>query len=298
MSVDPVFIGIAGDSGAGKSTFVKDIATLLGRDKVRTISFDDYHSLDRVERKAVGITPLHPRANNLGLALEHLFLLKQGKKVLKPIYDHSTGSFGGPEWVVPMPYIICEGLHPFFFKSLAELYDMKVYYDTEMDLKFNWKVKRDTAERGYTVEQVAKEIRLRQRDIRNFVEPQCALADIIIKLKISKNSSSAIGVDWKEPVDDPWIKKYLKACNFDNWQCFAEWYAGRKMNVFGLYDDLNQEQLKDLSGIFSISRDLLSRVQEKEVVPYRTMLVLFAARIKQIRASKDKDNEVVFKNAV
>jgi phosphoribulokinase len=167
-----------------------------------------------------------------------------------------------------------------------------------MELKFNWKVKRDTAERGYTVEQVAKEIRLRQRDIRNFVEPQCALADIIIKLKISKNSSSAIGVDWKEPVDDPWIKKYLKACNFDNWQCFAEWYAGRKMNVFGLYDDLNQEQLKDLSGIFSISRDLLSRVQEKEVVPYRTMLVLFAARIKQIRASKDKNNEVVFKNAV
>ncbi|MDY0323328.1 MAG: phosphoribulokinase, partial [Candidatus Carbobacillus sp.] len=85
-------VGIAGDSGAGKSTFVSELRELIGPEKVTVISIDDYHSLDRAERTRVGVTALHPwKANNLGLLIEHVWQLKAGKEIAKPIYDHSDG---------------------------------------------------------------------------------------------------------------------------------------------------------------------------------------------------------------
>lgn len=63
------------------------------------IDADDYHTLDRKQRKALGITPLNPQANDLDLLAEHLRQLKEGRPVRKPVYDHRTGTFGDPEEV-------------------------------------------------------------------------------------------------------------------------------------------------------------------------------------------------------
>lgn len=276
----PVLVGIAGDSGSGKSTFVKTLSNLLGEKNVREICFDDYHSLDRQERQAVGITPLHPRANNLGLAIEHMWILKQGKKILKPVYDHSTGKFGEPEWVFPVPYIICEGLHTFYFSVLASIYDLKIYYDTDLELKIIWKIQRDVIERGYFAEKVIEEIRERQKDIRNFVEPQSQYADILLKLKPQSNTSEIV-VQWNESLESNWFKSVLNEP--EGWNSHTEWYGGKKWNV---YEINSKFKVDDVKRIFKISESF--KFKDKELEPYTVTALLVATILKQIRTLKDQ----------
>ncbi len=175
-------IGFTGDSGAGKSTYVKALASLLGAERVTIIGLDDYHTLDRAQRKAVGITPLNPRCNDLGLAIDHAWQLRRGETIVKPVYDHSTGTFGEPETVTPGDFVIMEGLHALYLEMMRAAMDVKIYFDTDPELKLRWKIKRDVADRGHTIEQVKAEIEQRQPDIRAYVEPQKRHADLIITL--------------------------------------------------------------------------------------------------------------------
>ena len=80
-----VLIGVAGDSGCGKSTFLRRITDLFGEDFVTVICLDDYHSLDRKQRKETGITALDPRANNFDLMYTQMRDIKAGKSIMKPI---------------------------------------------------------------------------------------------------------------------------------------------------------------------------------------------------------------------
>lgn len=174
-------IGIAGDSGAGKSTYVEHLKELLGEDRVTVITGDDYHSLDRVERNKIGITALDPwKANNLGLLVDHVWALKQGQTIMKPIYDHTTGTFTGPEEIQPRDVVLIEGLHMFYLEKLREALDLKIYFDTDVSLRVRWKVRRDAGVRGYTEEQVLDEIERRKPDVQKFIEPQKAWADLVI----------------------------------------------------------------------------------------------------------------------
>lgn len=174
-------IGIAGDSGAGKSTYVENLKYLLGEDRVTVITGDDYHSLDRIERNKIGVTALDPwKANNLGLLVDHVWSLKQGYSVMKPIYDHSTGTFTGPEEIQPKDVVLIEGLHIFYLEKLREALDLKIYFDTDTALRVRWKVRRDAGVRGYTEEQVLEEIERRKPDVERFIEPQKAWADLVI----------------------------------------------------------------------------------------------------------------------
>ena len=86
-----VLIGVAGDSGCGKSTFLQRLTDLFGEDFMTVICLDDYHSLDRYQRKETGITALDPRANNFDLMYEQMKALKGGQTINKPIYNHETG---------------------------------------------------------------------------------------------------------------------------------------------------------------------------------------------------------------
>lgn len=91
-----VFVfGIAGDSGSGKTTISRGIRRILGEDMVATFSMDDYHSLDRRQRKERNITPLHPDANQFDLLAEHLEALRRNERIDKPVYDHRTGAISG-----------------------------------------------------------------------------------------------------------------------------------------------------------------------------------------------------------
>ena len=92
-----VLIGVAGDSGCGKSTFLRRLSDVFGKDLMTVICLDDYHSLDRKQRKAAGVTALDPRANNFDLMYEQIRDLKNGKAIDKPIYNHETGAKSIPQ---------------------------------------------------------------------------------------------------------------------------------------------------------------------------------------------------------
>jgi phosphoribulokinase len=101
--------------------------------------------------------------------------------MLKPVYDHSTGSLVRPEYVEPREFVIVEGLHGFHSATLRQFYDVKVYLDPPEDLRRVWKIKRDTTKRGYTGEQVRAEMERREADSREFIRPQREFADIVVQ---------------------------------------------------------------------------------------------------------------------
>lgn len=174
-------VGISGDSGAGKSTYAEALRDILGPERVSVISLDDYHSLDRNERNMIGVTALNPwKANNLGLLVDHVWALRNGRAIVKPTYDHTTGMFGAPEEVRPRDFIILEGLHTLYLARLREALDLSIYFDTHDDLRVQWKIRRDSGARGYTPDEVLAEIERRRPDVERFIEPQKAFADIVI----------------------------------------------------------------------------------------------------------------------
>ncbi len=173
-------VAICGDSGTGKTTLTSGIVKLLGEDRITNVCTDDYHCLDRKQRKALGITALHPRANNLELMARHAQMLRQGRTILKPIYDHSDGTIKGPESLTPNDIVFVQGLHPLFTPEMRVLFDLKIYLDPHPTLKRAWKIKRDVAKRGYTPEQVIEEIKARQPDAEAYIFPQKQYADIIV----------------------------------------------------------------------------------------------------------------------
>ncbi|MFN2569059.1 MAG: phosphoribulokinase [Candidatus Dormibacteria bacterium] len=177
----PIFVGIGGDSGTGKTTLASAFYRLFGEERITTICLDDYHSLDRRQRELVGFTALDPRANNFYLMEEQMWQLKRGETIQKPIYDHSDGHIRGPETVQPREVVIVQGLHPFLATHVRHAFDLKVWLDPEPELRLAWKVQRDTAKRGYNVEQVEKELRAREPDSRQWIEPQRAHADLVVR---------------------------------------------------------------------------------------------------------------------
>ena len=175
-------IGVAGDSGSGKTTFTRAFRQIFGPELVCSFSMDDYHLLDREARAERGITPLHPDANNFSLFEEHISLLKHGQTILKPSYNHTTGTFDTPAPFSPKKIVIVEGLHPFSTLKMRRLFDFTCYVDPDEEVKYAWKIARDVGERGYSLDQVTAEIRARKPDYEAFVAIQKQYADAILKI--------------------------------------------------------------------------------------------------------------------
>jgi phosphoribulokinase len=181
-----VLIGVAGDSGCGKSTFLRRLADLFGEDSMTVICLDDYHSLDRYQRKETGITALNPGANNFDLMYEQIKALKEGKEIMKPIYNHETGLIDPPELIKPSPIVVIEGLHPMYDERVRSLLDFSVYLDIDDEVKIAWKIQRDMAERGHTYEDVLAAINSRRPDFEAYIDPQKAHADVVIQILPTK----------------------------------------------------------------------------------------------------------------
>ncbi|MFB2881313.1 phosphoribulokinase [Floridanema aerugineum] len=177
-----VLIGVAGDSGCGKSTFLRRITDLFGKEFVTVICLDDYHCLDRKQRKETGITALDPRANNFDLMYEQIKALKSGETINKPIYNHETGLIDPPELVEPNHVVVIEGLHPLFDERVRSLIDFSVYLDISEEVKIAWKIQRDMSERGHTYEDVLAAINARRPDFSAYIEPQREFADVVIQV--------------------------------------------------------------------------------------------------------------------
>jgi len=180
MTERPIIIGIVGDSAAGKTTLTRGIAQVLGADNVTTICTDDYHRYDRQQRAELGISALHPDCNYLDIMQQHLNLLRTGQAILKPIYNHNTGTFDPPEYIKPAKFAIVEGLLGYSTRGMRDCYDVKVYLAPPEPLRAQWKIKRDTRKRGYTSEQVRDQLQRREPDSEAYIRPQRQWADIIV----------------------------------------------------------------------------------------------------------------------
>jgi phosphoribulokinase len=176
----PILLGIAGDSAAGKTTITRGLMNVLGADSVTHVCTDDYHKYDRKERAERGITPLRPECNYIDVLEQHLERLHYGQPILKPVYEHATGTLGRPVYVQPQQFVLVEGLLGFSTATLRQFYDVKVYLDPPETLRKAWKLKRDTTGRGYTAEQVAAELERREPDSRDFIRPQREYADVVV----------------------------------------------------------------------------------------------------------------------
>ncbi len=181
-----VLIGVAGDSGCGKSTFLRRLADLFGEEFMTVICLDDYHSLDRKQRKEVGVTALNPKANNFDLMYEQIKALKNGEAINKPIYNHETGEIDPPERIEPNHVIVIEGLHPMYDERVRSLLDFSVYLDISDDVKIAWKIQRDMAERGHTYEDVLASINARRPDFQAYIDVQKQYADVVIQVLPTK----------------------------------------------------------------------------------------------------------------
>jgi phosphoribulokinase len=181
-----ILIGVAGDSGAGKSTFTKGIISLLGKNLVSTFSTDDYHKEDREQRTKSGRLPLDPNVNHLDLLTRHLEELKEGKSVVKPVYNHKTGMFDPDIVFKPTPIIIVEGLHPYYTNKLKGLVDFKVFVDPSRRVKYVWKIRRDMDKRGAQPERIKEEVMAREPMYRQYVDPQKLSADIVVGIHTTK----------------------------------------------------------------------------------------------------------------
>merc|ERR1712217_936860 len=191
----PVMIGVAADSGCGKSTFLRRILGALGTevspghtavgDMMTVICLDDYHINDRAGRKVTGLTALDTKENDFELMDAQMSALKAGKAIYKPIYNHDTGFKDPPELIEPNKVMVFEGLHPIYDEKARSQLDLGIYIDIVNEVKFAWKVQRDVAERGWPEEQVREDIEKRLPDFSKYVDPQKADADVVLRYEPS-----------------------------------------------------------------------------------------------------------------
>jgi phosphoribulokinase len=179
--IRPVMLAVGGDSGTGKTTLTRGIYDIFGAENILNICLDDYHTLDRAARTKAKITALNPVMNNIELMEEHVWALRAGEPITKPVYNHATGTFGEPEVVETRPIVIIRGLFPLFTERLRSAFDVTIWLDPDEELKYHWKVQRDVAQRGYLLEQVIRQVVERQEDFRTHIQPQQAFADRVVR---------------------------------------------------------------------------------------------------------------------
>merc|ERR1711920_97996 len=105
-----------------------------------------------------------------------------GKAIQKPIYNHVSGLLDPAEEIAPPKVFVIEGLHPLYDERVRDLLDFKIYLDISDEVKFAWKIQRDMAERGHSLESIKASIDSRKPDFDAFIDPQKKYADVIIQV--------------------------------------------------------------------------------------------------------------------
>ncbi|MCR8844988.1 uridine kinase [Paenibacillus sp. SC116] len=180
-----LIIGIAGGTGSGKTTVARSVIDRLGSDKVTFISQDNYYkdhsNLSMSERGQINFD--HPFVFDNELLIENLNVLKSGQVAHAPVYDFTTHSRKADETVVLKPnnIVIIEGLHVLSDENLRQLLDIKVFVDTDPDVRILRRVLRDIEERGRTIQSIHQQYLRSVKPMHEaFIEPSKKYADIII----------------------------------------------------------------------------------------------------------------------
>ncbi len=192
----PVIIGIAGGSGSGKTTIAAAVVEAVGSDRVVFIQHDAYYrdlaNLRFEERVRVNFD--HPDSLETELLIEHLRTLRAGRAVERPVYDFSQHvRTDHTVCVEPEPVVIVEGILVLAEAELRELMDLRIYIDTDADLRVLRRLQRDLVERGRSVETVIDQYLATVRPMHlQFVEPSKRYADIIVPEGYNENAVGTV----------------------------------------------------------------------------------------------------------
>ncbi len=180
----PLFIGITGGSGSGKTTIVNKIFSEVPERSIAIIEQDSYYkdqsNLTYEERCKTNYD--HPLAFDTDLLIEHIELLKNGQAIEKPLYDYGIHNRKKETlFVEPKEIIIIEGLLVFYDERIRDLLDIKIFVDTDADIRLIRRIVRDINERSRTVDSVITQyINTVRPAHEQFIEPTKKYADIIV----------------------------------------------------------------------------------------------------------------------
>ncbi len=179
----PIFIGIAGGTGSGKSTFTNRLKEAFG-DRVSVVYYDNYYKrrddLPFEERKKINYD--HPDAFETEMLIDHIHKLKNGQEVECPVYDYTVHNRSSQTVTIrPADVILVEGIMVLQNDELRNLLDIKVYVEADADERILRRVIRDVKERGRDVEGIAEQYLTTVKPMHYlYVEPTRAKADIVI----------------------------------------------------------------------------------------------------------------------
>lgn len=182
--MNPLVLGIAGGTASGKTTLSQAIYKAIGPESITFITHDCYYKdlshLSLKEREVANFD--HPDSLDTSLLIEHIKQLKSLQAVRLPTYDYSTHSrLPGLQEALPRNIILIEGILIFHDPALVDLMDIKVFVDTDDDIRLARRIQRDTVERGRTVESVLTQYFKTVRPMHlQFVESSKRKADIIV----------------------------------------------------------------------------------------------------------------------
>ena len=180
---DHLIIGIAGGSGSGKTTLTNQIASQFA-DQVTIVKHDNYYKahndMDYDERSRLNYD--HPNAFETDLMIKHLKALKQGESIECPVYDFTIHNRSKDTiTIVPNKVIIVEGILIFENKELCDLMDLRIFVDTDADLRIIRRIKRDVLERARSLESVMNQYVDTVKPMHEqYVEPSKRNANIIV----------------------------------------------------------------------------------------------------------------------
>lgn len=192
----PLVIGIAGGSGSGKTTITAAVVEDIGPDRVAVLQHDAYYRdqphLTFEQRAAINYD--HPDSLETEMLVSHLQALRAGRSVQVPVYDFATHR-RKPETktVGPRPVILVDGILVLAERRLRDLMDLKIFVDTDPDLRILRRLKRDIEERGRTIDSVIGQYLATVRPMHlQFVEPSKVHADLIIPEGYNRGAVAAV----------------------------------------------------------------------------------------------------------
>ena len=180
----PIIIGIAGGTGSGKTTVANVILARVGAERIALLAHDAYyrdlHELARGQRDGINFD--HPDSLETDLLVRHLESLRRWEPIDVPIYDFTKHTrTARTERIEPQPVILVEGILVFAEAALRRLFDVKIFVDTDPDVRFIRRLQRDIDERGRTLASVIQQYQTTVRPMHlEFVEPSKRYADVII----------------------------------------------------------------------------------------------------------------------